>query len=252
MPSPPATTSILVAARDLPAGRSLTEGDLRSGDWPSDQVPLGRLSSAAGRVLASPIRAGEPVTDARVLGRGLLAGQAAGLVAVPVRLADAAAGAMVRAGDRIDVLATGPSSTLGSTWSAGSGSTDDEPSDSGDGTEPDENGRASRSTSSATGSGTQRVAAGALVLAAPGSASDSGWPGSSRSGTGGLGGAGGLSGLSGTGGLGGTGLGSGAAGDASGTDTAGLIVLAVPAFEAGRLAAAQAGQALGIVVLPPP
>ena len=33
---------------------------------------------------------------------------------------------------------------------------------------------------------------------------------------------------------------------------AGLIVLAVPAFEAGRLAAAQAGQALGIVVLPPP
>jgi hypothetical protein len=67
-------------------------------------------ASFAGRVLTGPIRRGEPLTDVRLLGRGLLAGQSDGLVATPVRIADADAAQLVSPGDVIDVLAasTGP------------------------------------------------------------------------------------------------------------------------------------------------
>ncbi|MCZ2830177.1 RcpC/CpaB family pilus assembly protein [Modestobacter sp. VKM Ac-2986] len=60
-----------------------------------------------GAVLASPVRSGEPVTDVRVVGAGLWSAVPAGQVAAPVRLADLAVSTLLRAGDRVDVLATG-------------------------------------------------------------------------------------------------------------------------------------------------
>ena len=54
------------------------------------------------------MRAGEPVTDVRLVGAGLTALLPDGQVAAPVRLADLAVAALVRAGDRVDVLATPP------------------------------------------------------------------------------------------------------------------------------------------------
>nr|MBA3619744.1 Flp pilus assembly protein CpaB [Acidothermales bacterium] len=62
-----------------------------------------------GRLLAAPARRGELLTDARLLGPGLLAGYPEGLVAAPVRIADSGAVSLLRAGDRIDVLAADPS-----------------------------------------------------------------------------------------------------------------------------------------------
>ena len=109
--APPAvaTSPVLVASRDLAAGDVISDGDLRQVDWPSDlSPPPGDHATAAGllgRSLASPVRAGEAVTDARLIGPGVLTGQPAGTLAVPVRLGDAAAAGLVAVGDRVDLIA---------------------------------------------------------------------------------------------------------------------------------------------------
>jgi Flp pilus assembly protein CpaB len=113
-PPPPAVaavagTPVVVAAGDLPAGAVLTDTDLGTADWPPDVVPTGAAvdpGALTGRVLASPLRRGEPVTDARLVGPGLWSQVPAGEVATPVRLADLAVAALLRPGDRVDVLAT--------------------------------------------------------------------------------------------------------------------------------------------------
>ena len=76
-----------------------------------DVVPRGVVPDArplVGRVLAGAVRAGEPLTDARLVGPGLTALLPPDLVAAPVRLADLAVAALVRTGDRVDVLAALP------------------------------------------------------------------------------------------------------------------------------------------------
>ncbi|GGQ16934.1 Flp pilus assembly protein CpaB [Actinomadura coerulea] len=104
-PGPPPSVRVLAAARDLPAGTPLGTADLRHLDLPPSAVPSGALrAGGAGRVLAGPMRRGEPLTDARVVGAGLLRGYGPGTVAAPVRLADAGAARLVRPGDRVDVL----------------------------------------------------------------------------------------------------------------------------------------------------
>jgi hypothetical protein len=55
--------------------------------------------------LATALRRGEPLTDVRVLGPGLLAQAPSGTVAVVVRPGDPAAAALVRPGEQVDVLA---------------------------------------------------------------------------------------------------------------------------------------------------
>ena len=65
----------------------------------------GGAAALAGRVLAGPVRAGEPITDVRLVGRSLLEGYGERLVAAPVRIADAESARLLRAGDVIDVLA---------------------------------------------------------------------------------------------------------------------------------------------------
>jgi pilus assembly protein CpaB len=107
-PEPPASTSVVVAAHDLAAGSPLSETDLASVALPLSAVPDGALTdraAAVGRLLAGAVRRGEPLTDVRVVGSALLEGATTGTVATPVRLADPAAAALLRAGDRVDVLA---------------------------------------------------------------------------------------------------------------------------------------------------
>lgn len=101
---------VLTAARDLPGGVVVAAGDLRRTAFEPDSVPSGTLPGAAaalGRTTAGPVRAGEPLTDARLVSTSLLEGYP-GLVAVPVRIGDAAAVRLLRVGDRIDVLAADP------------------------------------------------------------------------------------------------------------------------------------------------
>ncbi len=107
-PEPTAGQPALRAHHDLAAGAALTAADLDVVRMPADVAPSGLLvdpAAAIGRVLAAPVRKGEVLTDVRLAGAALLGSGTSGLVAVPVRLADATTAALLHAGDRIDVLA---------------------------------------------------------------------------------------------------------------------------------------------------
>lgn len=112
--APPAapTTSVVVAARDLPAGRVVVAGDLTTAAVPAPLAvaALTDPQAATGRVLAAPLAAGSVVPAGVVAGPEALASQvrAAGRsdVAVPVRLGDAGAAALLQPGDVVDVWAT--------------------------------------------------------------------------------------------------------------------------------------------------
>jgi pilus assembly protein CpaB len=105
------TVRVWTAARDLTGASPLGAGDvvvraLRRVDAPAGALPAG--AAVVGRLLAGPVRRGEPLTDVRLLGPSLLGAlRPRGLVAIPVRVADgAAAAALVRTGDVVDVLGT--------------------------------------------------------------------------------------------------------------------------------------------------
>ncbi|WLP91865.1 SAF domain-containing protein [Gordonia sp. NB41Y] len=102
-------TSVMVAAHELAPGQILTGSDLRATPIPVDLVPDGALLMAAeadGRTVTGPIRAGEIVTDARLLSARLpmqLTGDPSARL-VPVRLDDDAVTTVLRTGDVVDVL----------------------------------------------------------------------------------------------------------------------------------------------------
>ncbi len=140
-PRPPHTVPVLAAAHDLGGGIQLRRDDVTTVRLPHRLVPAGALrpsGGVSGLTLAAPMRRGETLTDARIIGPGLLIastpigpprseqpraeqpragqqragqqrtgrpGSEAEVVAVPVRLADAEAARLVRAGDQVDVLA---------------------------------------------------------------------------------------------------------------------------------------------------
>lgn len=107
---PPDGTVVLTAARDLAAGTSLDRDDVMPVRVPRGLVPAGALTGlddVKGRRLAAPARRGETLTDVRLVGSQLTAGlRESEQVAVPLRLADAGIAALLRPGDRVDVLAT--------------------------------------------------------------------------------------------------------------------------------------------------
>ncbi|MEO3875305.1 flagellar biosynthesis protein FlgA [Nonomuraea sp. B12E4] len=98
-PAPPPAT-VLVAARDLSPGR-LSPGDLHP--TPLNHPPAGAVrTSAAGQMLAAPMRKGEPLTDVRLLRSYPLP---PGMVATPVRIADPSAAKLLSPGSTIGILA---------------------------------------------------------------------------------------------------------------------------------------------------
>ena len=109
-PSAPPGVVVLRAVRDLPAGTPLSADDVVRAELPTGAAPDGavrEVGAVVGRLLAAPVRRGEALTDVRVAGAGLLG--SSDLLAVPVRLADAATAALLHAGDRVDVLAAATS-----------------------------------------------------------------------------------------------------------------------------------------------
>ncbi|MEU0941152.1 SAF domain-containing protein [Embleya sp. NPDC005971] len=105
-PTPAPTGAVLVAARDLPAGSTPGPADLALVALPTALHPAGVLHAvgqATGVALTGPLRRGEPVTDVRVAHPG--GPHDPGTVILPARFADADAVAVLRPGDRIDVLA---------------------------------------------------------------------------------------------------------------------------------------------------
>jgi hypothetical protein len=104
-PAPPPTIAVLAAARDLTGGVTPTRDDLRTVDLPPGAVPAGALkpgSELTTRVLSGPVRAGEPLTDARFLAPPAVP---AGSLAYPFRVDDAEITALLRVGDRINLYA---------------------------------------------------------------------------------------------------------------------------------------------------
>jgi Flp pilus assembly protein CpaB len=104
---PQPVIGVLTAARDLPAGAVIADDDLRVVDFAPGSVPSGVGRDLVGRTLAAPVRRGEPVTDVRLVGPALTAGDPE-LTAVPVRLPDTAMVELLEVGDRIDLIGTDP------------------------------------------------------------------------------------------------------------------------------------------------
>lgn len=124
-PAPVSTVTALAAARDLPSGAALSAADLSRVQVPPGMVPDGFLrdaSAATGRQLSTPLRKGQLLTDAQLLGPGLLAGTPPGSAAVPLRMADASSIQLVSPGQLVNVVLTsangydqqGPSEVLAS------------------------------------------------------------------------------------------------------------------------------------------
>ncbi len=115
---PQPAIGVLTAARDLPAGAVIDRDDLVMVDFAPGSVPSGAGREVVGRTLAAPLRRGEPVTDVRLVGPALTAGDP-DLTAVPVRLPDAGMVELLDVGDRIDLIGTDPQSSGASVVATG-------------------------------------------------------------------------------------------------------------------------------------
>jgi Flp pilus assembly protein CpaB len=108
---PAPTEQVWVTARDLPTGAVIGPGDLRQESFRPGTAPAALAADKAqGRVVAAPLVAGEPVTQAHRVGPGLAEGRG-GEVAVPVRITDPGVVDLLHAGDRVDLVAVDPSRT---------------------------------------------------------------------------------------------------------------------------------------------
>ena len=119
------TVQIVLAAKNLPVGAMLSEGDLKLGAW-AGSLPAGAVTKkedAIGRGVVAAIYEGEPLVESRLAPKGGGAGLAAtippGMRAVAVRVNEVVGVAgFVSPGQRVDVLVTGvppgASSTTGS------------------------------------------------------------------------------------------------------------------------------------------
>lgn len=120
--APPVETEpVLVAARDLPAGVALSPDDVVSVEFRPGTVPgdaIGEAGGLVGRLLAAPVRSGEPITTVRLVGADLAATQP-GRQAVPLRLPDPGMVALLEVGDLVDLIAADPEDGAVSTVASG-------------------------------------------------------------------------------------------------------------------------------------
>jgi pilus assembly protein CpaB len=108
------TVEVMVAARDLPAGRLVTQEDVASMRWPAEALPAGFSTSASdvvGRGVLLPIRANEPLLSSKLAlpeaGAGLPINIPEGKRALTFRVDDVVGvGGFVRPGHKVDVLVT--------------------------------------------------------------------------------------------------------------------------------------------------
>nr|WP_225443364.1 SAF domain-containing protein [Lolliginicoccus lacisalsi] len=113
----PGHTVATIAVHGIEAGEEFTSSNVAeravdaTGLAPSSLITP---AEAIGSRAATPIRAGEILTDARLLTPRIVDenSHAAGARAVPVRLSDPAVTSLLQPGDRVDVVAVPPGSEL--------------------------------------------------------------------------------------------------------------------------------------------
>jgi len=101
------TVTVVAAARDLPAGTKLAASDLIRLELGADVVPSGSVGAPdrlAGAVLNGPVTARTPITSATVATGAALASP--GFVVMAVPMPSAALADVVKAGSRIDLIAS--------------------------------------------------------------------------------------------------------------------------------------------------
>ncbi|WP_332643956.1 SAF domain-containing protein [Aeromicrobium sp.] len=99
---------VVVARHDLVSGHVVEKSDLRVATLTSAPDHALTSTSAIGRRVAGPMRAGEPFTDYRVLRPDALDAYGEGAVLTSVSIPDSDALTGVQVGDRIDVIAVDP------------------------------------------------------------------------------------------------------------------------------------------------
>lgn len=104
-------TRVVVSARAIPAGSSLSEQDVTLKDMPRDLVPAAAVTdpeAARGRSLALGMAPGEILTEQRMVGPSLarsLTGASESKI-VAITLADAGIVSALRSGDSVDIVST--------------------------------------------------------------------------------------------------------------------------------------------------
>lgn len=109
-PPPAPTVPVVVADDDLSAGDVLTAEDLRTVRLPRSAAPTGAVphaDSLVGEALAVDVPRGLVVVPAHLTRSRFATAAPDGTVAVPVHLADAAVAALLRPGDRVDLVSGG-------------------------------------------------------------------------------------------------------------------------------------------------
>ena len=120
-PPPPTTDDVLVAAKDLPLGTRIADGDMAWHSWPKDAIPPGTLlksqdpkaiESLKGTTVRSTIFAQEPIRNEKLIkGDGglvavmLPAGKRAVAINIDTQGATSAGG-FILPNDRVDVVRT--------------------------------------------------------------------------------------------------------------------------------------------------
>lgn len=120
-PPPPTTDDVLVAAKDLPLGTRIADGDMAWQAWPKDVIPAGllrrsqngkALDDLKGATVRAQIFAGEPVRNEKVIkgDGGLMAvilpsGKRAVAINIDSQGATTAGG-FILPNDRVDVVRT--------------------------------------------------------------------------------------------------------------------------------------------------
>lgn len=100
--------TVVVTSRDLDSGTRLRPSDVRATTLPRTLVPAGAaadVGDVVGRTASGALRRGEVLTDRRTVRAGALDGFGPDRVLSVVQVTDATVLALLRPGDRVDVVA---------------------------------------------------------------------------------------------------------------------------------------------------
>ena len=104
----PEGRAVVLAARDLDSGIRLRAQDVHATSLPRTAVPAGAVEDirdVVGRTTSGALRSGEVMTDRRTVRAGALDGFGRERVLAVVRVTDPGVLALLRPGDRVDVVA---------------------------------------------------------------------------------------------------------------------------------------------------